>query len=105
MSTPGPTDQKEGSHLRLVQGLDGGLQELGRRLQVLTVPPPQTSDVLQLLLLLRADPHSHLAFLLLQESEDVVEGFTHLGLLSAAVLLWSRTNLLNSCSTTWYQEL
>ena len=97
---------QEHGHLRLVQRLDGVLHQLGGVLQVLAVLPPQTSDVVQFLLLLRVDPQDHLTFPLLQQSEQVIERLTHLRLLSAAVLLkqhradlrWSRWS---SWKTLW----
>lgn len=43
--------QKDG-HLAVVHCLDGVLQELGGVLQMLTVPRPETRDVVQFFLLL-----------------------------------------------------
>ena len=78
---------QEDGHLRLVHGVDAGLQDPGHAVQVFCVLPLQGADVVQLLLLLRRDLHAHLALALLQDGVEVVEGLAHLGLLSASVLL------------------
>lgn len=78
---------QEHSHLGLIQRLDGGLQQLGGVLQVFTMLPPQAPDVVHLLLLLSVDPQNHLALLLLQQGEQVIERLAHLRLLSASILL------------------
>lgn len=69
---------QEKRHLRLVQRLDGGLQQLGSIFQVLAVLPPQTSDVVQFFLLLSIDLNNHLTLPVLQQSEQTVEGLTQL---------------------------
>lgn len=69
---------QEHGHLGLVHGLDGGLQQLGGVLQVLAVPAAQTSDVVQLLLLLSTDPQRQLTFSFLQQCEQVIKRLAHL---------------------------
>jgi len=87
-----PRLQEEG-HLRLVHGVDARLQHPGHVVQVFRVLPLEGADVVHLLLLLGVDLQAHVSLALLQEGVEVVEALTHLGLLSAPVLLQGQSTV------------